>query len=419
MKTELVKIKKFKCLEDFEQSFNGKHVLIKGDNGVGKSSILQFIRIAIGESDVIPENALGEGEVVFNNNGEKLICKVKIKDGKSKVTVVSENGMKDDRKGTLAGIVGTNSFDINEFVELSKTTAGKKKQVEMYKSFLPHDIKEELTKHEVNISVAYDERTELNKDITKLKGSLELHPLKNLPDFELEKIKPVDSSDLMNQLKDANAHNEKVSKGEVRVSELGKLIDSDLAKIAELEAQILGLKQNIESNKQSIKTGKEWLETNKRIDTSAIEKQIADSAEINSKADSAKKLLEERKKLEVLTNESGELTAKIESSREAIANAIRDMDSPIEGLTYDNDVLVWDGIPVSVDSLSTSEIIELGVRMKIAENPELGMLFIERMESVGTERFNLILDIANKLGWQIIGEHVERGKNLHFEFELV
>ncbi|MFN7911466.1 MAG: hypothetical protein ACK5QC_06545, partial [Bacteroidota bacterium] len=158
---------------------------------------------------------------------------------------------------------------------------------------------------------------------------------------------------------------------------------------------------------------------NKRIDTSAIEKQIADSAEINSKADSAKKLLEERKKLEVLTNESGELTAKIESSREAIANAIRDMDSPIEGLTYDNDVLVWDGIPVSVDSLSTSEIIELGVRMKIAENPELGMLFIERMESVGTERFNLILDIANKLGWQIIGEHVERGKNLHFEFELV
>ena len=74
--------------------------------------------------------------------------------------------MKDDRKGTLAGIVGTNSFDINEFVELSKTTAGKKKQVEMYKSFLPHDIKEELTKHEVNISVAYDERTELNKDIT-------------------------------------------------------------------------------------------------------------------------------------------------------------------------------------------------------------------------------------------------------------
>ena len=95
------------------------------------------------------------------------------------------------------------------------------------------------------------------------------------------------------------------------------------------------------------------------------------------------------------------------------------MDSPIEGLTYDNDVLVWNGIPVSVDSLSTSEIIELGVRMKIAENPELGMLFIERMESVGTERFNLILDIANKLGWQIIGEHVERGKNLHFEFELV
>ena len=45
----------------------------------------------------------------------------------------------------------------------------------------------------------------------------------------------------------------------------------------------------------------------------------------------------------------------------------------------------------------------------MAENPELGILFVERTESLGKKRFNELLEISDKYDWQVIGEQVERG----------
>ena len=78
--------------------------------------------------------------------------------------------------------------------------------------------------------------------------------------------------------------------------------------------------------------------------------------------------------------------------------------------------MFYNGIPVNPDNLSTSEIIELGIKLKMAENADLGILFIQRAESIGLERFKLIKEIADSNGWQIIAEQVERGnKKLHIE----
>ena len=52
---------------------------------------------------------------------------------------------------------------------------------------------------------------------------------------------------------------------------------------------------------------------------------------------------------------------------------------------------------------------------KWLENPDLGILFIERGESPVRIDLNLIHDIANKSGWQIIMEQVERQKELNIE----
>ncbi len=81
-----------------------------------------------------------------------------------------------------------------------------------------------------------------------------------------------------------------------------------------------------------------------------------------------------------------------------------------EGDMGGSPILTYKGIPVSPDSLSTSEIIELGVRLKMAENPELGILFLEHGESLGKERMKVILDICKKNNFQVILEEVRRGQ---------
>ena len=51
------------------------------------------------------------------------------------------------------------------------------------------------------------------------------------------------------------------------------------------------------------------------------------------------------------------------------------------------------------------------MKFKMAENPDLGVLFIEHGESIGQERFDYIKNLAKKHDWQLLIEQVERGKD--------
>lgn len=417
MKTQTVIIKEFKALTDVSLDFNGHHILLMGDNGVGKSTVQQFIEIALGKQKNVPPNAKGSGEVVFDKDGNQITVKVKFKDGKPVLDIRGSGISIDNKKGAIADLFGAIDFDIDEFVNLSKTTSGRKEQVDVFKKFLPLEVQQELMKHENNVKNAFTERAELNKDIKKLEGSMSLHQLNNLPDFELTKIVHTDTDEVMALLKSANDHNAKILKVESGLTERENKISDKKAQIEKLKAQIKTLETENEAIEKEIKDGKKWLAKpeNEKKDITVYEKSISDAADNNLKHQQAQALLKDRKHHEKLKDESGELTAKIESSREAIANAIRDMDSPVEGLMFDDEQLVYKGVPVSPDSLSKSEIMELGVRLKMAENPDLGILLIKEGESLGTDRINVIKQLADENGWQIIMEQVERGKEFHFE----
>lgn len=414
MKIEQVKIKEFKILENLDETIKGNHILIMGDNGVGKSSLIQFIEIALGKQSNIPPLAKGEGEVFVNKDGKVFTFGVKFKDGKPVVTVTSPEGLKDTRKGTIASIVGAVDFDIDEFVELSKTTAGQKKQVEIFKSFLPDDIKKQLTDYAQNIKVKYDERTDTNRMIKEKEGFIKSHRLYSV--IGVKKFEQVKIDAVYSELSLIQQSNNKISgfasKVEGLITENARLQNE----IKDVQLKLDQLKNAWVENEEKIKNGNEYLKSNPIQDVSKFEEQLKTANEINKDYDDAQSLLKEISLVDKMKDEAGEMTAYIESSKEAVANAIRDMDSPVQGLSFDDDMLVYNGIPVNPDSLSTSEIMELGIRLKMAENKDLGILFIQRAESIGADRFKLIKEIADKAGWQIIAEQVERGeKKLHIE----
>lgn len=415
MKALEVKINKFKILENIEAQLQGNHILVMGDNGVGKSSFIQLIEIALGKQSHLPPNAEGQGEVVIEIKGKPVTFKVTFKDGKPVIKVKGDGISIDNNKSAIAQLVGANAFDIEEFVNLSKTKSGRKEQVEKFKGFLPNETREELLKFENNLKNKLEERTELGRDVEKLKGTIALHPLKHLPDSELAKLQPVDTVEVMAQLKQAQEHNAKIQKVEDGLMDRHTKMNDKIVRIAELQEEINKLNIEVETLNKEIVDGKNWLLKNTKQDTTVFEKTISDASETNLKASQAKTLTEDRAKLETYQNEYGEATALIESTREAISNAIKDMDGPIEGLAYDEEQLVYNGIPVHPDSLSKSEIMELGVRLKLAENPE-GIIFIQEAESLGSERFLRLKEIADKHGLQIIAEQVQRGtKELHIE----
>ncbi len=411
MGLQSVKIKKFKCLKNVEAEINGANIILIGDNGVGKSSFMQFIQIALGDSKKVPPNASGEGQVVYDREGNKL--KIDLHFDKKGKPVITVNGMRNVSKSYIASIVGAMSFDINKFVELSEKAEGRKEQVKIFKSFLPEQVLKDIATYEQSIKSNYEERTATNKNIEELAGFIATHHLKN---ENLDSFKEFDIKDVLEKQKEANKQNDIIKDVKSRIEKRKEEIVKNNEDIVELEAKIEKIKKDSEEKQIKNSQAEEWLSLNDLADVSIFEAQITQASEQNKKFEQAKILKEKQKLMETCKMESAELTKKIEKEREAVADVIKSMASPVSGLSFDEDTLIYKGVPVNTDSLSTSEIIELGVRLKMAENPDLGILFIEHGESIGAKRLKDIKELADKAGWQIILEQVERGtENLKIE----
>ena len=411
MKIKLVDIEKFKVLENLHKEINGNNIMLIGDNGVGKSSFIQFIEIALGKSTNIPPDAIGKGYIVVDKDGKEWTFKVKVNDGKSQVTITSPEGLEDKRKGSLSTLIGAMEFDILEFVELSKSSVGRKKQIEIYKGFLPKDIITEIDRLEANVKSKYDERTELNKGLKALEIEVQAHSLNAFMDSKLQEFQPTDTKAVYEKIREAQKHNEKIKEVENRMAERNRAIEKALAEIKKLQSEI-------DANETLNSQAKDWLKDKAVIDTIPFETEISTAEETNTKHRAAQELIRKRKQFEETKSEAGEMTALIESERQAISDAIKDMGEVVPGLSFDAENLLYNGVSVSPDSLSTSEIMELGIRLKMAENPELGILFIQRGESLGAKRLEDIKAIAKKSGWQLIMEQVQRGKE-RLEIELI
>lgn len=408
MKIQEIKIKSFKVLKDFEADIKGNNIFLVGDNAVGKSSVIQFLKIALGDQSNIPPNATGEGVVIASKENGNYTFKVKFKDGKPVVEVTSPDGLKDTKKGTLANITGAMSFDIDEFLGLSKTDAGRKKQIEIYKSFLDPEIIKELDKYAANVKALETERTEIGREEKRLKSVIESHPLRN--EIELTKFKEVDTAALLESLNKANTKNESIKDVKAKVESKKLDIVNYDRRITELEEELEAIKAKKIDVQGDITKGNVWLTANTPIDTTDIQNQIESASETNKKAAQAAQLIKDKEAHATAAEEYGTATANIQSQRQTISDTIKQMDTPVEGLSFDEDTLVYKGVPVSEASLSTSEIMELGLLMKIAENKQLGILFLEHGESLGAKRLKDIQEVAAKNNMQLIVEQVERGQ---------
>ena len=419
MKIETVHVKKFTVLQDLTHDFAGHHTLICGKNAIGKSSLIKFLRIALGETDCIPPGIDIDGEVYTNKEGKEYVFSVKMDKGKPKVTVKGPDGMSDSRKGVLAMITGAMNLNIPEFIELSRTEKGRKTQVEIFKSFFPKEIIDGIDKMEAHVKTLYDERTQLSKDVKAKDLEVRTNPLNHLIDKELDKFKQVDVSATLNELKAAQQHNA-----------IG--VRADIKK-AQIDAEVIAAEANVEKARKALADaegvhqakrtdqlkGAEWLSApeNQPKATGHLEELINSATKTNEDYKNAQKLKVDKELLGTMVTEQENYTIRIESSREEISKTIKDMTTDlVPGLEFNETGLIYNGIPVHPDTHSTSERIKLGLRIKIAQNQDLGVLFLESLESVDEDGMKAILEIANEFNMQVIGEEVRRNtKEMVFE----
>src|SRR6266403_436576 len=196
MRVKEIKIKDFKCLKDFNADLDGHNVILLGDNEVGKSSLIQFIKICIGDKSCIAPNLNGEGSLIMEVDGKPITFTLTIENGVPFIDVKGDGIRIKNKKSEIAELIGAIALDPDQFVKLSETDAGRKKQIELFKTLLDAETQAFLAKCENNIKNIFDERAQTNKDIKNLEGSTKLNKMYNHI-FELDKFQSIDITSVM------------------------------------------------------------------------------------------------------------------------------------------------------------------------------------------------------------------------------
>lgn len=401
MNIKEIKIKKFKALNDFEALLNGKNIFICGENGLGKSSLMQAIQICLGNNDVIPQEVYGKGSVVFQDEeGNDYDCMFTISDGISKLELHLPDGKITTKKTEIKDIFSAVTFDIEKFIQWSETSEGRRKQIEWYKSLMDEGDKKILEEFKNKIVQYETQRRDLGRNVKELDGYCKSSPFYGTSIHFLKNIAQVDIALLLSK-------QENVSKCKMTIETKSQEILKNNTEIQRLEQRIAELKNNNLLLSVDVEKCENWLSENNKEDFESILENAKKKNEEYLKAQDYIKNYDAHTKKQ---SEYEDLTIAINNCKLEYENFIKSIDIGIDNLVFDEEGLIYNGIPLNKNNLSDSEILEAFVKIMVASNKKTKILCLENSNIIGEKRLKAIIDIAIKNNFQLIAEEVVRGQ---------
>jgi predicted ATP-dependent endonuclease of OLD family len=357
----------FKALKAIAVRIDGAVLKISGQNGAGKSSVLDIISAAIGGAALCPKQAIRKGQtegMVSADFGElKATRRFSLRpDGteKSDLTVEFSNGKKPrSPQDVLNELRGSPiADDPLEFSRLKPTA-----RYDLLKRLVPDFDFEEQAKIR---KVLFDDRTAVGRDCDKAKGAAaSIIVLPNAPE------RMVDITELAAELRAASEANALIDKRTAGRDSVKEKIE-DLRDKAEAMTREVN-KMLAEANDLERKLmGADPLPP--KIDVSAIEQQIMDAETTNNAARRRAEKIAKEAEAKKLSEDYDDLTKQIKTIDDAKAAAIENAKLPVPELSFGEGDILLDGLPF--DQASTARKIRVSTALLMALKPELRVLLV-------------------------------------------
>lgn len=453
-----LELSNFKTIENFKADFQGDVYLIEGDNEVGKSTLLQSIAILLAGSkeDVLKIGSKkGFARAIVGDNGKLYDVDLNFTEKNPKGTLSitdKETGLKTNKVSSFKDIFGYYDFDVNEFAQWGETAEGRRKQIEIFKSLLPDETISKLNFIDSEIEKNYNERKQKNSEL-KIYESIFNSKSQGIDDVFLKKhAKPKELSECIEKKTKAIKHNEdregviqRLEKRKQRKSDIPEALEvikkraiddskyfeekqEEAKKIYELTIarikkekeethkkyleEVSNLEVEDKELTEKIEVAKKWINDFPEIDLTQLQNEIDDLQNHNLKN---QKVVEYNKAKEALLKAKyaqEEYECKLNSCREEKEKLIKDSQLPIEGLSFNDEGLILNGIPFQKGKVSTSQEMEVAVKILMAKNKKTKIFRIARGESLGENRLKAIVDFAQNNGYQGFIESVVRGESM-------
>jgi len=291
-----------------------------------------------------------------------------------------------------------------------------KKQLEVTRGLVGLDFTE-LDKERERL---YEERTHVNRDIKTWEEKI-----KGMEFFTDVPNEPVSIKDLMAELEEKEKENARILSMKVNAEDLHRkiertdhAIDNALTDISIFKEKIERLQEDIQKHEQIVMDYKaskgkfeeelskinEEIKANPMQGTASIKDRIESSEDINRKIRSNIAYNQVKSNFEEIRVRQFELNAKIDGIDEEKERLLSEAKFPVEGMSFDEQGVLWQGLPFSKDQISTEEMLRVSMAMGIALNPKLKVFLVRDSIYLDAEHMKVIEDTAKEAGWQVIME---------------
>lgn len=433
MTIKRLELRNFQAIKDFSADFTGDVYLVKGENEVGKSTILKsIVCLLTGERDAVLRNGEKNGfaKMVIGGDGKEYTVELRFteNDPRGTISIKAKDGMRSTNVSMLRTVLNYRNFDAEEFARWSETAEGRRKQINVVMGLMPPEIASRIKTIDAEVLQAKESRKAINANI-KYKET-ELDSIKaQLSDGDTETYtEPIDLTALMQESNKAAEQRAKAENVKMQMASL----ESELADIPKererLAADLERAKKAYEDAKAfynrsienvaaeeteikgKIENAEQWLsEYDAQPKEDAAEK-LAAAQNHNAKCQIVKMFHAKQNEVDAERTKADKLNADLDAYAKERAELVAAAKFPIDGLSFGEDGLTLNDVPFVVGKVSDSQIMEVAAKLVIASNPTVNIFRIGRGESLGAKRLQSIVNLAKENGFQGFIEQVERGQ---------
>ena len=439
---------------------NRPTVVLRGKNEQGKSSVLDSIfavlRGTIPDRPVRTGASKSETVIEFDTFIVSLTIPAQ---GSKRLTVKSKEGMPVQSPQTmLQNYSNPILLDPVGFIRQGDTVEGRRKQGKMLQEL----VKLDFSKLDEERSGLYTKRTDVGTKRDLAKGRLSNFPFdKDAPTIEvsatvlLQEIEEIQAKGdvVLKQVREHNSANDGVRQKRARlVDEVNQLqrqhsftLDTVAAAektVKDLEKQLVQAKKNVatqtkeaasisermKAKESELESATKDVENLNDINESEIIQRIASEKEpvaakvnqcdeINTKVRGNKRHLEIVEEVKGYEKQYDELTARIDAIDDSKQKQLALAPFPIAGLSFDDEGILFNGLPFSEKQLSKAQLIKAACAIGFAFKPKIPVVLIRDASLLDTDSLKAVADMADANGGQVWLECVQSDDPFAIEIE--
>ena len=400
-------IKRLKVVEIYPHS---NVVALTGKNGQGKTSVMDCIWFALGGTDHIPSHPVRRGAekgVIQLDLGELVVTRefsttgvptrLRVQSKSTRATFATPQKMLDNLLGPL-------SLDPIAFMRMKP-----KDQAQELKAIAKLEIDPDVL--DAQNKGDYDSRREENRIVSMYEAQLAGMPA---PPADLP-AEPIEMQELETALEQAGKHNGSIEAAQNRLEAMKQQVAASRKTLAETNKRIEQLNAQIAAEDKAAKAlEKVIVESLKAInsfvmpdaiDTTKIRERIETARAVNTQLEKKHQRDQVLAKRDAAQLKADEYTQSIKEREALKAKAIAEAKMPVEGLSFNDGEVYFEGLPLN--QASGRDQLRISTSIAMSSNPQLRIIRITDGSGVDSDGMRMLEEMAGANDFQIWIERVD------------